>query len=112
MEFNGGNITTINGINFSKNGSELYISKYLEKRFDNGKRYLGIFKYTHKDKHWGEPERGLFGVDIDAYHPVLSADNLILFFNSRSHPDASGVAVPHKIWFSKKKVDAGWSLPC
>ncbi len=108
VEFANGKITTTNGISFSKNGKVLYISKSIDKIFENGKKYAGIFKYAYKNDKWNGPELIQFGRNIDAYHPVLSIDNETLYFNSRSSPDSTNTSIPHNIWFSKKTA-SGWS---
>ena len=79
-EFGGGQITTMNGISFSNNGKILYISKSIDKTFDNGRQYAAIFKYTYENDHWKGPKLIEFGRNIDAYHPVLSMDNEMLFY--------------------------------
>ncbi|MDH3649776.1 MAG: hypothetical protein OEQ53_08835 [Saprospiraceae bacterium] len=110
IEFAQGTITTTNGISFSKNGERLYISKSSGAYFENGKPAMGIFVHDYEEDHWDQAEQVQFGIDIDAYHPVLSDDNEILFFNSRSHPDSLRNSIPHNIWFSKNKKN-GWSKP-
>ena len=110
VEFTDGKITTTNGINFSKNGKTLYISKPIDRTFENGRQYMGIFECLFENGKWNDPELIEFGRNIDAYHPVLSNDNQTLFFNSRSSPDSTNGPIPHNIWFSKK-ITKGWSAP-
>lgn len=109
-EFALGKLTTSNGICFSKDGTNLYTSKPIEKKFRNGKSLMGIFIHTFNNGKWEEPELIDFEIDIDAYHPVLSYDNNILFFNSRSHADSTNFEVPHNIWYAVK-TKSGWSTP-
>ncbi|WP_298897177.1 hypothetical protein [uncultured Psychroserpens sp.] len=108
IKFANGEITTNNGINFSKNGKDLYVSKPKAKTFKNGKSFMGIVQYKYDEGRWSTP----LNIDfmIDAYHPVLSTDNQKLFFNSRSHPDSINISVPHNIWCSEK-TPKGWSKP-
>ncbi len=103
-----GILTTNNGIAFSNDGNSLFISNPLKKKFPNGKRYMGIYEVRFLGETWGVPVK--IALEIDAYHPVLSADNCLMFFNSRSHPDSTNVFVKHNIWFFKKTTD-GWSTP-
>ena len=103
-------ITTRNGINFSKEGTTLYTSGQLSRKFDNGRYYAGIFESQYKAGRWTDPEDIQLGLDIDAYHPVLSMDNKSLFFNSRSHPDSANRSIPHNIW-ATHKTPGGWSIP-
>ena len=110
IEFAEGKIKTNNGICFSSNGTTLYTSNQIEKRFHGGKRYMGIFKHIYENSSWQEPELVDFGIDIDAYHPVLSPDNKTLYFNSRSHPNSVNIEIPHNIWHSSKTI-SGWSAP-
>lgn len=110
IEFGKGEVTTSNGINFSNDGMSLYISKPIEETFINGKPLAGIFRSDFENGKWSSPELVQFGIKIDAYHPVLSLDNQLMFFNSRSHPDTFNLSIPHNIWYSKK-TKSGWSLP-
>ena len=105
-----GSIRTMNGISFTNNGKQLYISSSLKKTFTNDRAFAGIFKIDFKDGQWGSPSLLEFSNGIDAYHPVLSTDNKTLFFNSRSHPDSVNISIPHNIWFAKKTKE-GWSTP-
>ncbi|GJM35270.1 MAG: hypothetical protein DHS20C18_42710 [Saprospiraceae bacterium] len=88
----------------------MYTSRPIEKTFENGKPYMGIFLSTYHDNKWSKPEMVQLGQDIDAYHPVLSIDNKTLYFNSRSHPDSTNLSIPHNIWCSQK-TSQGWSAP-
>lgn len=108
--FAGGAITTTNGIAFSDEGNVLYISNPIEKTFDNGRSYSAIFRCRFESGEWAEPEPMGWKSDIDAYHPVLSADGERLFFNSRSHPERRNEYLPHNIWTSQK-TPGGWSEP-
>ena len=108
--FADGKITTSNGINFSNDGNQLYISKPIDKTFENGRSFAGIFHYKYQNDTWEALGLIDFENRIDAYHPVLSPDNKTLFFNSRSHPDSIYVSIPHNIWYSKK-LEKGWSNP-
>jgi len=110
VEFLGGKISTTNGISFSKDGTSLYVSKQTERISKNERHFAGIFKYEYKEGSWGDPESIIFPNEIDAYHPVVSPDNNVLFFNSRSHPDTADVFIPHNIWYSEKMSDS-WSAP-
>ena len=110
LVFAEGKITTTNGIQFSTDGSVLYLSKNIEKTFENGRSYAGIFTCTYENGEWGVPERIEFESQIDAYHPVLSIDNKALFFNSRSHLDSANRSIPHNIWRATK-TENGWSNP-
>lgn len=105
-----GKIKTLNGINFSKTGDVLYTSAQLDRQFDNGRHYAGIFISKYVNAEWSEPQLFPLGLEIDAYHPVLSFDNKVLFFNSRSHLDSANKSVPHDIWSMYNTKD-GWSLP-
>lgn len=105
-----GEITTRNGINFSNDGSMLYTSQQLNKKFDNGRLYLGIFEYQYEIGKWIGPKKTLIDLEIEAYHPVLSMDNKTMFFNSRSHPDSANKYLPHNIW-AIYKTQSGWSIP-
>lgn len=105
-----GKITTVNGISFSKNGMLLYTSGNLDKTFDNGRNYAGIFQSEYKNGQWTPSEYLDIGDGMDAYHPVLSKDNTQLFFNSRSHPDSANTAVKHNIWVATR-INQGWSAP-
>lgn len=108
--FGQGEITTRNGISFSSKGDTLYTSGQLEKKFDNGRFYAGIFKSRYEDGKWTNPEQVQFGLEIDAYHPVLSNDNKALFFNSRSSPDSANLSIPHNIW-AARRTPSGWGRP-
>ena len=110
IEFAEGKIITSNGINFSNDGATLYISKPLQKTFRNGKPFMGIFRSEFKNGRWTNPELVEFENKIDAYHPVLSSNDQVLFFNSRSHPDSIDLSIRHNIWCSKKTKNS-WSLP-
>lgn len=103
-------ITTRNGINFSKEGSTLYTSWQQPKKFDNGRFYSGIFESQYEAGKWTKPKGIQFGLDIDAYHPVLSMNNNTLFFNSRSHLDSANKSIPHNIW-ATHRTPSGWSIP-
>lgn len=100
-------LTTRNGINFSKDGRTIYLSNQLEQKFDNGRFYAGIFVSHYENGNWTTPKRLKFGLEIDAYHPVLSIDNQRLFFNSRSHLDSINKSIPHNIWVMHRTSD-GW----
>lgn len=108
--FGEGEITTSNGISFSKEGDVLYTSQQVEKQFDNGRFYTGIFESRYANGKWSKPKQVQLGLDIDAYHPVLSIDNERLYFNSRSHPDSANKLIPHNIWFTRS-TQAGWGVP-
>ncbi|MDH3247304.1 MAG: hypothetical protein OEM26_21955, partial [Saprospiraceae bacterium] len=110
VEFADGSIQTTNGINFSRDGSRLYISNPVEKRFRNGRALAGILQYDYQNGQWYGPKLVEFEYEIDAYHPVLSFDNSTLFFNSRSHPDTINKSIPHNIWYARKSEDS-WSRP-
>ncbi len=110
VEFAAGKILTTNGINFTYDGMSLYISRPLEQTFTNGRQFAGIFRSDFEDGTWTSPELVDFGINIDAYHPVLSYDNQIMLFNSRSHPDTLDLSIPHNIWFSTK-AESGWAIP-
>ncbi len=110
IAFADGNITTTNGINFSKDGRSLYLSKNIAKELRNGRPFAGIFISNFEDGDWSSPRFIELGIAIDAYHPVLSMDNQTLFFNSRSHPDTLDLPIPHNIWYCKK-TEKGWSVP-
>jgi len=110
VEFANGQIETTNGISFSNDGRELYISLPIERRFTNERAFAGIFVCKFHEGKWSSPERVEFESNIDAYHPVLSYDNQVLFFNSRSHTDTVNRSIPHNIWFVKK-TNKGWSKP-
>jgi len=103
-------ITTRNGISFSKKGDTLYTSGQLSKKFDNGRFYDGIFESFYQNGKWTKPKQIQLGLDIDAYHPVLSINNKVLFFNSRSNPDSANKSIPHNIW-AMHKTPSGWSIP-
>ena len=105
-----GKISTTNGIQFSNDGHTLYISKNLESTFTNGRNIAGIFTHTYQEGEWGPAEALIFENGIDAYHPVLSMDNQLLFFNSRSHQDTIEKSIPHDIWVSQRKNDK-WTTP-
>ncbi len=105
-----GQVSTVNGISFSKMGDTLYTSGTLERKFDNDRSYAGIFESFYVEDGWTEPRILDMGIDIDAYHPVLSMDNNILFFNSRSHLDSINKSVPHDIW-AAYQTQQGWSEP-
>ncbi len=96
MVFSEGTITTTNGIYFSRDGFTLFISNPIDKQFDSGKKFAGIFKSIYRNGKWTTPEP--LELEMDAYHPVLSYDNRWLYFNSRSHPDSVGNEIPHNIW--------------
>lgn len=110
VDFATGKITTVNGINFSVDGKTLYTSNNMEKQFDNERHYAGIFVTEYREGKWTAPEYLDIGNGMDAYHPVLSADNKKLFFNSRSHPDSANTAIKHNIWVIQKTAD-GWGVP-
>ncbi len=103
-----------NGIQFSQDGKTLYLSNSLDTTFSGGRyagrTYSGIFVSHHVEGQWTEPELLDFGWLIDAYHPVLSADNSELYFNSRSDPDSLGRSMMHNIWRSARTTD-GWGAP-
>jgi len=105
-----GKIETSNGICFTNDGHTLYISGAIDRKFANGKPMYGIFRCVFSNGQWSTPEFVDLGRDIDAYHPVLSADNQLLFFNSRSDPDSLASAMPHDIWVAHK-TNEGWSQP-
>ncbi|MEP5612025.1 MAG: hypothetical protein ABJP45_07230 [Cyclobacteriaceae bacterium] len=108
--FGQGRVTTANGISFSKGGDTLYTSESLEKQFENGRLYAGIFESRFEAGKWTTPKRVEFSINIDAYHPVLSTDNDVLFFNSRSHLDSANKSIPHNIWATQKTAK-GWGTP-
>ena len=110
IQFAHGDVTTNNGISFSNSGATLYTSKPTEWTFSNGKPRMGIYKNVYRDNHWIELGIIDFGIEIDAYHPVLSNDNKTMYFNSRSHPDSNNVEIPHKIWYSKLEGNK-WGRP-
>ncbi len=110
VPFAGGEITTVNGISFTNDGKTLYTSDNLSQKATNDRSFAGIFKRVFKDGQWGAPESLAFNTSIDAYHPVLSADNKRIFFNSRSHPDSTNVFIPHNIWYADL-TESGWSEP-
>ena len=105
-----GIITTRNGISFSPDGKTLYTCNTLEKIFENGRTYAGVFQSRYEAGKWSTPHIMDFHKDMDAYHPVVSMDGKTLSFNSRSHPDSGNKSIPHNIWFSKK-IPSGWSPP-
>ena len=106
--FANGEITTTNGIAFSNNHKQLFTSKPIDKKFANGKKYMGILQYDYKNGKWIKSY--FLPINIDAYHPVLTADNKMLLFNSRSKDSHSDQAIPHNIWAIKKTTN-GWSKP-
>jgi len=110
VAFEQGNITTTNGISFSKDGNTLYISKPTDKKFDDGKYYMGIFESRFENNRWTKPNQIRFTIDIDAYHPVLSVHNDVLFFNSRSDPVSANKSIPHNIWVVPRTSN-GWGTP-
>ncbi len=103
-------IKTLNGIAFSKDGSSLFISKQIDRTFDNGRYYASIFKSEFKNGNYSEPTEFELGLDIDAYHPVLSVNNEYLFFNSRSHLDSGNTSIKHNIWVIEFTGES-WSKP-
>jgi len=103
-------INTQNGISFSKSGNTLYTSAQLSKKFDDGRVFTGIFVSHYRAGEWTKPEQLQLALDIDAYHPVLSNDNKVLFFNSRSDPDMPNTSIPHNIW-AMRKTPNGWGQP-
>lgn len=105
-----GKITTLNGISFNKEGDVLYTSQQIDNQFDNGRFYAGIFESRYENGTWTEPKQIQLGLAIDAYHPVLSMDNEMLFFNSRSHLDSANRSVPHNIW-AMRRTQNGWGIP-
>ncbi len=101
-------VQTVNGINFSRDGQQLFTSQQVEKQFDNGRNYASIVvSELNNEKKWISTTLD-FG--IDAYHPVLSIDNESLFFNSRSHPDSGNSSIPHNIWVVQK-ANERWGQP-
>jgi len=110
IAFANNEILTSNGINFTKDGRKLYTSNQMTKQFDNGRFYAGIFESRYENGQWTKPKRVQFNFDIDAYHPILSIDNEVLFFNSRSHLDSLNKSTKHDIW-SAHKPSNGWSTP-
>lgn len=110
VAFQGGKITTTNGICFSQDGLQLYTSQSVEDTATNGRQFAKIFRRDYQDGEWSSPKLVDFIKKVDAYHPVLSDDNQRLFFNSRSHPDTPNVFVPHDIWYADWTND-GWSEP-
>jgi len=108
--FGEGEITTRNGISFSKKGDTLYTSGQLDKQFDNGRFYAGIFESHYENGKWTKPKQVQFSLNIDAYHPVLSMNNEVLFFISRSHLDSANKSIPHNIW-ATHRTPSGWSTP-
>lgn len=105
-----GMITTMNGIQFSRDGRTLYTSALTQDTFWNGRQFAQILQHTWRDTGWGTPVPVRFKRAIDAYHPVLSYDDSLLYFNSRSHPDSASQSVPHDIWFATHS-DSGWTQP-
>ncbi|MDN5201967.1 hypothetical protein QQ008_11350 [Fulvivirgaceae bacterium BMA10] len=103
-------ITTTNGICFSKDGGTLYTSGQIDRKFNNERNYAGIFESHYENGQWTDPQKIKLTPDIDAYHPVLSSDNKMLFFNSRSHPDSGNNAIAHNIWVMHRNEE-GWSRP-
>lgn len=110
IAFQGGKITTANGIQFSRDGRTLYTSQNRESLALNGKPLMGIYERHFEENHWSAPRRIQLHPDLDAYHPVLSVDNRIMFFNSRSKPDTIAQFIPHNIWYVSRE-DTGWSAP-
>ena len=104
------NISTVNGISFSPEGDELYISLQLVDTFANGRKAAGIFRYQFKGNNWEGPQGIPIAGLTDAYHPVLSMDGNRLYFNSRSHPDSADAYLYHDLWFVQKSGDE-WSEP-
>lgn len=100
-------ISTTNGIQFSPDGNELYVSRLISDTFDNGRNWAAIFYSTFYDE-WSEFKK--IDLPIDAYHPVLSVDGQKLYFNSRSHPDSANKYLKHDIWFMDRTKN-GWSNP-
>lgn len=110
ITFAQGGITTTNGISFSHWGDTLYTSRQIDKKFDNGRSYAAIFASRYENGKWTDAKQVQLGLDIDAYHPVLSADNSQLFFNSRSNLDSVNKSIPHDIWVAHR-TSGGWSIP-
>ena len=102
--------STSNGISFSPEGNDLYVSLATQDTFSNGRQATGIFQYSFDDGLWSHPQRVNLGEFLDAYHPALSIDGNKLFFNSRYHPDSSDTYLPHDLWYSQKQ-ETGWSAP-
>ena len=91
-------VTTMNGISFSKDGSTLYTSQPIDNQFDNGRNKAGIFVQKFRHGAWSKPEHLIFESGFDAYHPTLSVDNQTLYFNSRTLPGSPDKSIPHNIW--------------
>lgn len=104
-------ITTTNGIAFSKNGETLFISSVKADIFSNGRSTSSIFTYQFLNDEWVGPTPLELTGALDAYHPVLSANNDLLFFNSRSHPDSADKYLKHDIWYVKKESSETWAKP-
>ena len=103
-------ISTVNGISFSSDGYTIYTSNNIERRFANDRQYASIFTQEYKSGNWTKPKRLDLGIDIDAYHPVLSSDNQLLFFNSRTHLDSGNRSIKHNVWVASWE-DGGWKNP-
>ncbi len=99
-----------NGIAFSGDGTSLFASLQKADTFDNGRRAAGIFEYSFDNGSWSSPKPIEVVGLLDAYHPVISADDKRLFFNSRSHPDSAGAYLLHDIWYVERSNDQ-WSSP-
>lgn len=103
-------LVTTNGIAFSKDGRTLYTSIQRKDTFTNGRLLAAIRFSTFNSGSWSQPVNIQPEWSMDAYHPILSEDNNTLFFNSRSHPDSTRLAIPHNIW-KAQKTKSDWSAP-
>ena len=108
--FADGTITTVNGLSFSPDGAELYVSRRVPEQDARGQERVRLFRHTVAGDHWSGPEPLPWTAKHTDYQPVVSPDGDRLYFTSTRPVPGSSEEARQNVWVAGRAA-SGWGEP-